>query len=77
LLNLDTGETKVIAPLLSKKFPNNFRQQADIYANSGVPVGLQEPSVFSIDVKLYTAFMAGIRHLLGHQMDISWLLQDR
>ena len=62
LLNLDTGETHVITPLLSKDYPNNFANAINEINDSLVrPEGLQ------------TAFLAGITQALAWSPDGRYL----
>jgi len=62
LLNLDTGETQVITPLLSKDYPDNFAKAVNEIGDSLVrPEDLQ------------TAFLAGITQALAWSPDGKYL----
>ena len=62
LLNLDTGETQVITPLLSKDYPDNFAKAINEINNSYIrPNDLQ------------TAFLAGVTQALAWSPDGRYL----
>ena len=60
LFNLETKESKLITPLLSDDFPNNFQKQADIFYTSSIPTDLSSPND-DIPLELYRSFINGIR----------------
>ncbi len=62
LLNLETNESKLITPLLSEDFPNNFQQQADIFKKTGIPSELQPVQDILANI-LYGSFLNGINSL--------------
>jgi Tol biopolymer transport system component len=59
LLNLETKESKLVTPLLSKDFPDNFQQQVDIFTSTEMPGELQIPDE-NIALELYRSFLNGI-----------------
>jgi len=60
LINFETKESKLITPLLSNDFPNNFQKQADIFYTSSIPTDLSSPNN-NIPLELYRSFINGIR----------------
>jgi WD40 repeat protein len=63
LYNLETKESKLIIPLLSEDFPNNFRQQLDIFKKTGMPSEFEQlPDDYNVST-LYGTFLAGIDSL--------------
>ncbi|MFZ5858580.1 MAG: hypothetical protein ACOYZ6_17265 [Chloroflexota bacterium] len=60
LYNLETKESKLVTPLLSKDFPNNFQKQLDIFKKTGMPPELQHlPDDYHLST-LYGTFLRGI-----------------
>jgi WD40 repeat protein len=60
LYNLETKESKLVTPLLSKDFPNNFQKQLDIFKKTGLPSELQHlPDEYQMST-LYGTFLRGI-----------------
>lgn len=63
LYSLETRESKLITPLLSEDFPNNFRQQLDIFKKTEMPGEFEQlPDDYNVST-LYGTFLVGIDSL--------------
>ena len=71
LLNLDTGETQIIIPLLSKDYPNNFAVAVNEIKDASIPIGPEDLRItFLTWIKQALAWSPDGRYLaFAGQMD--------